>query len=739
MARMTDDRRKKRQRLSGSESSARSKQGHNQDAKVHEVSPASVKQDRSLRPRSKDSPPEIAKKAQMDERTVNNTVLPLHQQETTENSEEKSDSVTKVLPSMSGQHHSSGVRRKPKGSPDLDDLKSFIEAQGGSLEGGWHVDTHRSRGLGKLTKTFISPNNERFRSRVEVARHLGLSVNSSKKGELVGQHPTAKNKLVPAQMDQDSMAKARGGRIPLSARKKSPESRLRHHSSAKATGKIKGAVSLENGSKSPMSHEKVAVNVNHGLTLASDASKAIVDVQKIPAASIVTEQCQDALRSIISTDSFAALSNMLNRGSPSGSLESPLQLKALPLIAGSLDLQLVHLRLSNGVYGLNPELFSADIQQVWKNISSAGNELVAKAQSLSEFSDNLYKRQILSLFQGSAAKEVSEEKELLASTQHGKQSIADCQLPLENSHTLQENQLVKPPESTAVMQASLEKGTPGQETLQGSSQRLLKKDGAMSKSHKSKRRPKKASKSKRPQVLKVKVANKSISGVCKTCGLQHGVGCVVCRLCNASFHTHCMDLPSNSLPESEWCCSSCTANENAREKDKEIEEKLALRSSKSNRGLLQTTDVHNYSVRDVISEDSPVSNENVSTEHEVPENPSSLAGVRSPGHTVEHVAPKHVAELESPEASVESGFIEPAFLIENENACKLCGVENKKSAVSCTWCLKRFHLSCLQPPLKRLPRNAWYCPSCLCRVCKIDADDDKILLCDTCDEGYHTY
>ncbi|XP_062207683.1 PHD finger protein EHD3-like [Phragmites australis] len=80
--------------------------------------------------------------------------------------------------------------------------------------------------------------------------------------------------------------------------------------------------------------------------------------------------------------------------------------------------------------------------------------------------------------------------------------------------------------------------------------------------------------------------------------------------------------------------------------------------------------------------------------------------------------------------------------------CKVCGEPEEKGKeflICChSLCLyKYYHIRCLKP--KKIASNAqrnkphWYCPSCLCRVCLDDKDDDQIILCDGCDEGHHLY
>lgn len=75
-------------------------------------------------------------------------------------------------------------------------------------------------------------------------------------------------------------------------------------------------------------------------------------------------------------------------------------------------------------------------------------------------------------------------------------------------------------------------------------------------------------------------------------------------------------------------------------------------------------------------------------------------------------------------------------------SCKICRCEILNGSYrECEHyaCNYKFHLRCLSElQLKRFgPR--WYCCSCLCRVCLIDRDDEKIVLCDGCDNAYHIY
>lgn len=82
---------------------------------------------------------------------------------------------------------------------------------------------------------------------------------------------------------------------------------------------------------------------------------------------------------------------------------------------------------------------------------------------------------------------------------------------------------------------------------------------------------------------------------------------------------------------------------------------------------------------------------------------------------------------------------------ESVNLCKICGSKVEESSDkfrSCahTFCYSKFyHERCLTPKQLKRYGPQWFCPSCLCRACLTDKDDDKIVMCDACDQGYHIY
>ncbi|PVH37718.1 hypothetical protein PAHAL_5G067100 [Panicum hallii] len=80
--------------------------------------------------------------------------------------------------------------------------------------------------------------------------------------------------------------------------------------------------------------------------------------------------------------------------------------------------------------------------------------------------------------------------------------------------------------------------------------------------------------------------------------------------------------------------------------------------------------------------------------------------------------------------------------------CKVCKEpeEKGKRFLICghSLCMyKYYHIRCLSPKQiasdQQLGEQCWYCPSCLCRGCFCDMDDNEIIMCDGCDEAYHLY
>ncbi|VDM02062.1 unnamed protein product [Schistocephalus solidus] len=95
---------------------------------------------------------------------------------------------------------------------------------------------------------------------------------------------------------------------------------------------------------------------------------------------------------------------------------------------------------------------------------------------------------------------------------------------------------------------------------------------------------------------------------------------------------------------------------------------------------------------------------------------------------------------------------------DNATPCLICEQTNDVSdMIFCTSCGNHFHNSCLEPPLvlSVTVRVGWQCPECkMCLACRTSQlcttfllcpffseskDETKMLVCDVCDKGFHTY
>ncbi|KAH7434869.1 hypothetical protein KP509_06G038900 [Ceratopteris richardii] len=473
--------------------------------------------------------------------------------------------------------------------------------------------------------------------------------------------------------------------------------------------------------------------------------------------SLVNERCQDVLRNIISTDDFASLSNILNYASPSGTTE-PL-LKTLP---GSIDLQLIRFRLSNGVYGQTPELFSSDISQVWKGIISFGKEQVALAQYLSDFSENLFKSKIGSLLHskdiwdgpmGRGTPDLVKGDRF--SSYFCKQSAKDNEVQLHGDS----NMRYKP----TCMQTY--------------------------KSRQAAKKEIQSEKSLRPKSI---IQDDNLSEACRSCGLILEHNCSVCKHCGAASNTQCIDPPPNNLEDCHLCPEGIVNEDRSREdespKSDEATKKLcestglagvdlrhkggkdfllsdsceaachrnSLNSdvnnppdnswycpqcmedfrypSEKDEAVNHIPDEYNGSVRTHFPKDTFL-------EDDIRQNLSvlpSLIGMGSLDENTEQVAAESLTGLGSSSLH-DNKVAESQLLLGNDTSSEKCGTENNTLVMSCSFSSNCISLQCLQPPLKTMPHNDWYWPVTTCKVCENDADDERILLCDACDEGYHIY
>ena len=104
---------------------------------------------------------------------------------------------------------------------------------------------------------------------------------------------------------------------------------------------------------------------------------------------------------------------------------------------------------------------------------------------------------------------------------------------------------------------------------------------------------------------------------------------------------------------------------------------------------------------------------------------------------------------------------------ERDTACQCCQLKSSKQhnkMLLCDGCQRGYHQHCLKKPLAKIPKGDWLCPGCeaqeacgaqkrapassnecppatgqACVVCCDPGDAGKMLLCDSCDCGYHWY
>ncbi|KAH9302077.1 hypothetical protein KI387_013660, partial [Taxus chinensis] len=223
--------------------------------------------------------------------------------------------------------------------------------------------------------------------------------------------------------------------------------------------------------------------------------------------------------------------------------------------------------------------------------------------------------------------------------------------------------------------------------------------------------------------------------VCRSCGVNECDNSIVlCDACEAAYHTYCISPALEDIPSGSWYCASCVA------------------SGKNSKSLPKNNEKEGHHC---------IVCERLSRELE-PENGGGFVESHTGGGRTGTCCDENVAGLHSNKEELEinqgegvgredtkvHASTEEEKLQSNElpvrKLCKVCssGETDGDNLIECanTNCLfKYFHLSCLKPPLKCNPPPNWYCPSCICVTCQVDENDDQIVLCDGCDDGYHIY
>ncbi|KAL4274041.1 hypothetical protein GQ457_13G021840 [Hibiscus cannabinus] len=187
---------------------------------------------------------------------------------------------------------------------------------------------------------------------------------------------------------------------------------------------------------------------------------------------------------------------------------------------------------------------------------------------------------------------------------------------------------------------------------------------------------------------------------CRHCGEEaDGKDCLACDSCEVMYHVACIKPAVKEIPPKIWYCASCTAK--------------GLGSPHENCVVCERLKAPGNLYKDVADENH---NANCETFTELGEN-------------------SNCSFDQGPQLQQYS---------KNQHYCKICGssVQQGEELRSCEhpFCShKYFHVRCLTMRQLKSYCSLWYCPSCLCRTCLINKDDDKIILCDGCDAGYHIY
>ncbi|KAE9595893.1 hypothetical protein Lal_00030535 [Lupinus albus] len=180
---------------------------------------------------------------------------------------------------------------------------------------------------------------------------------------------------------------------------------------------------------------------------------------------------------------------------------------------------------------------------------------------------------------------------------------------------------------------------------------------------------------------------------CRHCGKKvDGMDCLVCDSCEEMYHMPCIEPAVKEIPHKSWFCANCSGKGiESQHENCVVCERLNVSKTLNNIAGEETlTELEENSNCPIVDDGIQV----------------SIGGTNSPN-------------------------------------CKICGEEvdgEKVKICGHPFCpSKYYHVRCLSSKLMNLYAQCWYCPSCLCQVCLTDQDDDKIVLCDSCDHAYHIY
>ncbi|KZV28811.1 hypothetical protein F511_06245 [Dorcoceras hygrometricum] len=179
--------------------------------------------------------------------------------------------------------------------------------------------------------------------------------------------------------------------------------------------------------------------------------------------------------------------------------------------------------------------------------------------------------------------------------------------------------------------------------------------------------------------------------ICRRCGEKaDGKNGLVCDSCEEIYHICCVEPAVREIPVKSWYCANCTS------KGTESPHENCIVCERLNASFDGNEE------DEFLYEETPEELEESSTEI---------------------VANERIKRI---------------------TQCKVCRTVIKRvedyRICGHPFCPHKFyHTKCLTSKQLISDGHCWYCPSCLCRTCFMDRDDDKIVLCDGCDHAYHTY
>ncbi|XP_020574867.1 PHD finger protein EHD3 isoform X1 [Phalaenopsis equestris] len=453
-----------------------------------------------------------------------------------------------------------------------------------------------------------------------------------------------------------------------------------------------------------------------------------------------TAKCQKVLLEIFCSDNFASLCDLVGESFHDKTVRK------------LLDFSLINSKLKNGVYEQVPVSFLEDVQQLWCKFQKIGHDIQLLSTSLSKQSRISYGQLVGEKMELEAGEEkfeqnphgVAELKNSMSSHVNGQfplsesgrsnkldQSEASClckvyACKLCGTETLGEHRLICDGCEAIYHFSCVEPSSqvaPSRSWYCSSCLKDESKSPAAVKDNQHKVSHKKWGICDRSEGFMVEenmvnnieyhCSNKPCQSEascrykvykCKHCSTEAlGEHSLICDGCEEIYHFSCVEPFGEEIPTRNWYCASCRVDRSAAPEPVIEIEQDGLHQNCAVCDRLEFSEAEKDITND--TRESSVSN----MESDGPREPSRTA----------------LAHL-----------------------CKLCGTceDEDRRFLTCgnNYCpYKYYHIRCLRnsqiASQHQQSSHCWYCPSCLCRACYLDQDDTEIVLCDGCDDAYHTY